>query len=513
MTSVFKRTMVAGINHGLEKMSKIAWPSATIAEDEICKLADNLAGPDMLPEGGLSRGSAVKIANALIERASEYGRDPKMAAAMREYGVQAKTASSRDLNDVAFDAAVTHMRKVADAALIIAGGEQPNTLAEAAKTDALAKLDVHNRAPGEYMVAPGQTKMPKGGVIGEELAHPKAPPTSPALSSSVAAKVAADAAMIQAGLDALPANMKTAALAALTSDDEGVSTKMAEKLKLAGGQLMGKNPRHAKHIWDKVKKPLGIAAGATAVGGAGLAAAKASKKDKDSEKKANADPAALLEMLSHPQGHPEVEGKIPPEVAELIMQLLSGQQGGAPAPGPEMGGAPGMGAPPPPVAPEAPAGGAEGHPEPDGDEGEEKDAAAVLAFLDKVAEGGSLTDSEPNTLASAAKTDALSKLDLHNRAEGEYEVAQGKTEMPNAGHVGSKKDVADKPEHPDTTPVREQAKSAAEAEYVARVSKIAHDVLPQLPSTMSHAEKIATLKRLAGPSPAEQAELLKGLRA
>lgn len=473
-TSVFKRALVSGINHALEKNARIAWSSPEAAEVEILKLADALDGPDVLPEGGLQKESAVLVANELIKAAqARVDAGEKVNAEL-----VAKTASSKDISDVAIESAAAHMRKVAAESMIIAGGEHPNTLTEAARTDSITRLDLHNRPEGAYRVMQGKTVMPEGGAVGEELAHPKAPSSSPALASTVTRKVAAED--MRAGLDSLPAKLKTAALETLAGVASKARTELVIKLAAAGRTV-----RIAKLAED---------------------------------------PAALMAALEggHDGGGeapmPEAGGEGPqshlsPEVVQLIMSLLQGHTALEGAPG-----APPVGAPVPEMAPP----GAPGeHSEPDGDEGgpPEKgasDRTAVLAFLDKVADGGSLNKSDSNTLTSAAKTDNVAKLDVKNRAEGAYEVSQGKTKMPNAGHVGAKRDTPEtNTDHCDTAPTREMPKSAEElasdAEYAERFAKVAKEYLPKLPAAMPRAEKVAALKILTGPTPRERAEAVSAL--
>jgi hypothetical protein len=57
-------------------------------------------------------------------------------------------------------------------------------------------------------------------------------------------------------------------------------------------------------------------------------------------------------------------------------------------------------------------------------------------YMQKAASEGSLTDSEPNTPQSAAKTDQLAAVDQRNRPEGTYRGPRGETELATPGIVG-----------------------------------------------------------------------------
>ena len=53
--SLFKHAMVSGINDALVDRGVLSWPDESVGFDVCSKLASDLSGPDMLPEGGLSK--------------------------------------------------------------------------------------------------------------------------------------------------------------------------------------------------------------------------------------------------------------------------------------------------------------------------------------------------------------------------------------------------------------------------------------------------------------------------
>jgi hypothetical protein len=153
------------------------------------------------------------------------------------------------------------------------------------------------------------------------------------------------------------------------------------------------------------------------------------------------------------------------------------------------------------------------------DQGEAGKSASLLERLKRAADGGSLTDVGKNTPESAAKTDTVAELDKKNRGPAEYVVGQGKTEMPNVGHVGADKDPAKAPPKtgPDNAATRELNKAGsdltpAEQDYVIRIEKMAALYSAHLPTGITREEKIACLKKLAGMSPEEANSFLTSLR-
>ncbi|MGA1354655.1 MAG: hypothetical protein ACO32I_07790, partial [Candidatus Limnocylindrus sp.] len=142
---------------------------------------------------------------------------------------------------------------------------------------------------------------------------------------------------------------------------------------------------------------------------------------------------------------------------------------------------------------------------------EDEKSAALLEYL-KAAADGSLTDVGENTPESAAHSDSVAALDLKNRAVNEYLMGVGKTRMPNKGQVYAVEPAdQDDPVHAHNLPTDET--KSAELAYVNNFRKIAADLGPYLPATMSRDEKVAHLQTMLGLPPAERVEYVQALHA
>ena len=169
--SLFKHAMVSGINDALVDRGFLAWPDESVGFDVCSKLASDLSGPDMLPEGGLSNESAIMIGQQL-----KAASDTLIA---RGYGQSAssllrtKQASAMDFTDRAAILAEACMSKAAsDASLTDVG---TNTAESAAHDDQHAALDLRNRAANKYLMGVGRTAFPSGGVVGQQMVYPGGP--------------------------------------------------------------------------------------------------------------------------------------------------------------------------------------------------------------------------------------------------------------------------------------------------------------------------------------------------
>ena len=142
---------------------------------------------------------------------------------------------------------------------------------------------------------------------------------------------------------------------------------------------------------------------------------------------------------------------------------------------------------------------------------EKEKSANLLRYLKAAAEG-SLTDVGENTEESAAHTDSVAELDMHNRAPGAYLAGVGNTKMPNKGQVYAVEPAhQDSPVHTDNLPTNET--KSAELAYVNNFRKIASELGPYLPATMDRDTKVAHLQTLMGMPPSERGGYLKALRA
>ena len=164
--SLFKHAMVSGINDALVDGGVVAWPDPSVGFEVASKIAADLDGPDMLPEGGLDPASALLIGNRLKE-ASDY-------LASQGYGpsavgmLQTKQASSMDFADRAALVAEACMSKAASDASLT--NVDKNTPESAARDDQHAALDQRNRATNKYLTGVGRTSFPSGGVVGAQQA-------------------------------------------------------------------------------------------------------------------------------------------------------------------------------------------------------------------------------------------------------------------------------------------------------------------------------------------------------
>jgi hypothetical protein len=169
--SLFKHAMVSGINDALVDRGVVAWPNEEVGFEVCSKVAAEISGPEMLPEGGLAGGSALLIGRRLKEASDNlaaYGYRPDPASQWRT-----KQASQMEFTDRAAILAEACMGKAAaDASLTNVG---TNTAESAVHTDQHAALDQRNRATNKYRVGVGRTAFPNGGVVGQQMVYPGGP--------------------------------------------------------------------------------------------------------------------------------------------------------------------------------------------------------------------------------------------------------------------------------------------------------------------------------------------------
>jgi hypothetical protein len=390
----------------------------------------------------------------------------------------------------------------------------------------MARLDQKNRPQGTYLVGVGNTEMPTGGVVGKEMAHPKAPGAAASVSNSLTEHTQKAAHLAAIALGEKKADeMPTADLGAPTAPGApgaqaapggvGALAKAKMLLDLLKSKFQGAQPSPEATVATAglAEHPNGMEVMAMVL---------------DRSKTASEAEDVLQQILAQ-QGQ---DGQLAsPELVEALQALLAGQGGegappaeGAAPPAPEgpppgeggedvksagmrdlvgklnpfsksKGGAPETNAPPV-ETPNQPATNA-------------KSASALVDIL-KRASDGSLTSVGKNTPESAAKDDQTAALDLKNRSAGQYVVSQGKSDMPNVGQVYEVKKPApakDNPVSTDTTPSRE-TKSASlseeEAEYVSQLRKTAEVYGPKLPIAMPQEEKVAHIHKLHGLVPSER---------
>jgi hypothetical protein len=536
--------MVMGVNDALIDSGYLRpWPSEKVAFEVCAQLAARLQGPDVLPEEGLSKQSALVIAQELKTANDRLLQAGHKADVLALY--QVKQAAALELPVRGARIAEAYMAKAAaEGGSLTNVGE--NTPESAAQAEQLAKLDIHNRGPAEYLVGVGNSQMPTGGVVGKEMGHPKRQQNSPSISNSLtehSAKAASDRAFLNLFKTPAPpakvARVNTEAdLAALalgkTADEDmstgdlggapggappgagaapggappgaGAAPGKIEQLKAMLSALMGK--------FQQAPSPEGQLATA------GLAAHPEGMNVMASilERAKTAEEAdEILQQILHHQGQ---AGQLAtPDLIAAIQELLAAHGGG---------GEGGEGGEVPPGAEAAAA------PPP------EDKMASLMAELKKIAEGGgggSLTTVGKNTPESAAKDEQLAKLDQHNRSTKDYLEGQGGTKFPNKGQQFSvqKNDAHENPVKTDTVPSRETTKNASKAngkangktngnakaaeaelsdeekEYVTQLRKVAEVYGPLLPALLTQKEKVAHIQQLHARAPSDRASYIQSL--
>jgi hypothetical protein len=450
--SLFKHAMVSGINDALVDGGLVSWPNEKVGFEVCAKVAADLNGPDMLPEGGLAKESAILIGTRLKEAADlliskGYSRDASSV-------LRTKQAAQMDFSDRAAMMAEACMSKAAaDASLTDVG---PNTAESAAQTDQHAALDQKNRPANKYLAGVGNTRFPNGGVVGQQMVAPERQ-AGPAISNS------------------------------LTALDKQANEDMsAGDLGEAGDMTPGATPGALQRamMFLQALKNKGYQPGAeaqVAAGGLGQAGEPGMEVMAHvlETVKTAAEADDIISQILHHQGQ---AGELAsPELVEAIQRMMEHEsQEGLEEKKEEM------------------------------PEMHEAKSASLLRYL-KSASEGSLTDVGPNTEESAAKTDQVAQLDLKNRSMHEYLLGVGNTAMPNRGQVyavekAPKHDAV----HTDNLPTNET--KSAELAYVESFRKIASELGPQLPATMPRETKVAHLQTLLGLPPGERSGYVKALR-
>jgi hypothetical protein len=507
-----KMEAVRGVNAYLGANYGITWANEKVAS-EVCEyVAGQLQGPDKLPESGLHPQSALKIAQELFKahealKAKGLAGDPDSLR---------KTAANMTVSDLAsatvrFDMEL--LSKRADA-LIMSGGQHTNRPGES--PDSIAKLDQHNRPQGEYLVGMGNTDVKPAGaaVVGKEQPHPKAPEnTSPTPNSVTEHSKAANAIPVGSGSGTL-AGLGTPSQSVM-NQVQGVGGRALHSLKQAPGSIMDALKSAPGKAMDAIRgmdpQTQLMAAGALGGGAAGAIGGGLASDDHPGLGAlggglAGAGLGAGLgygasQMSLDPKGAIGSKLLNMPEGAEAALLGLGGAAAGA-----------GAGA----MAGKAM-------------DKESQDQLAyllksaqelgmsndqALAFLNKIATGGSLTNSKPNTPEDAAKHDSIAKLDQQNRSTDKYLKGVGNTEMPNVGRVEHAAKRPDQPgtseKSPSTVPSKE-TKSAADEAFMTVFKKTAEEVGPYLPTHMDQETKIAHVRMMMGMSVNERADYLRKL--
>lgn len=278
--SACTHAMVEGINAKLAEIGEVAWPNEKVASEVCYEISQRLDGPDFLPEGGLSKESAVMIANLIKEANVACIEDGGVDDATARGYIAKSAAAARDLETLASDVAGNCMLKAAEDTLLHdAGDSGENTLsAAAANGDPLAKLDLKNRPEGSYNAGRGNTAMPEDvGQVGQTMPHDGAPSMG-AVSNSLDIKMATLRNVIDAvktaGKKSVVDNLKDAVGSAKAS---GRAAYDATKKKGGGAARAASK--------SGVGAAIGAGAGGLAAGGAaGFLGSEAMKKKEAQEK-------------------------------------------------------------------------------------------------------------------------------------------------------------------------------------------------------------------------------------
>jgi hypothetical protein len=169
--SLFKHAMVSGINDALVDSGIVSWPNENVGFEVCSKVAADLDGPEMLPEGGLAKESALLIGERLKQASDTLIANGYVADAGTV--LRTKQAAAMDFGSRAAMMAEACMSKAAEEASLTSVG--PNTAESAVQTDQHAALDQKNRATNKYLMGVGRTAFPNGGVVGQQMLAPGAP--------------------------------------------------------------------------------------------------------------------------------------------------------------------------------------------------------------------------------------------------------------------------------------------------------------------------------------------------
>lgn len=173
MSQLFTRTLCQGMHDALvERGEMLPYPTDKIATEVFDRVAQSHRLPIML-ERPLSKEASLALAQDLVGYGEALARNNVLPDETRMANV--KTASQTDLGQRAFVFAQYYMQKAANEGSLVPSA--PNTLADAATFDQIARVDQRNRPEGTYGVPQGTTDMPVPGVLGRELGAPGAPTT------------------------------------------------------------------------------------------------------------------------------------------------------------------------------------------------------------------------------------------------------------------------------------------------------------------------------------------------
>lgn len=518
-TTLFTRTLLKGMADGMSDAGRMP----PFAHDDIAigvfdKIASDMGLPAVL-EAPLSDEMYIKIGQWLINSAEEAVRQGHGPSATLQ--AMAKQAAHIPMEERAMKIAAYMMAKTAEDASL--NGTGSNTPESATQTNAVAALDQKNRSSLQYLVGMGKTDMPEGGVVGRQMPHPMAP-QGPAINNSLthldkqAQEKVARAAVFVEGLANRSAEVTPKLVLASAALAEGgtaglevmahivQNVKTAEELDGMLDHVMGAQQAHGAEpdpalvaAIEQVLMEHGLLGGGDEEG-APSAGPEGIDADDASDPKVAAAKTVLAGIADIPMPktediHKSRAAHHAENVAKKVKEHLSDpKKRGNLARGAGTAAA---------LAGVAAAGYGTGkYLRKKHDEKKDKEEKAtaskeaqLLAVL-KAAADGSLNEVGENTPESAAKDNANAKLDEENRAKNEYLKGNGKTDMPNVGHVGASMDAPKGPEklNPDTTPARE-TKSAS---YLDTLSAMAMEWGGKLPATLSATEKRAHVMALAG---------------
>lgn len=511
--NLFKLTAVKGIGDCLEERGLIRWPNEKTANAIYLDVARSLNGPEILPASGLSKESALQIGRFLKSASDELAQKGYVPSASEVLRV--KQASSRSFEErVAINAELCMKLAAEEASLTSVGANTPES---AAATDQHAALDQRNRATNQYHLGVGKTQMPSGGVVGQQMVAPNAQ-QGPSISNSLTAlDKQADEDMAAADLTpgATPGALQRAMMFLAAMKNKVPGFRPGPEAQVAAGGL-GQTGAPGMEVMAAVIESPNIK---TAEDADAIIQQILEHQGQAGELASPELIAAIEQLLAQGQGGQDAdEGQMPPGMpqgmpeqkeASMSERLAKGRAAVENMAGKHPTAAKGVAAA---GATLAAAGAKKLHDYISKKKEPESKSASLLAQLKAATETNSLTSVGKNTPEAAASTEQTAKLDQENRSTNEYLIGQGgASKLPNKGQILA---VEAAPKHDavatNTTPSRE-TKSAEEVEYLAAFKKVASELGPHLPSTLSQEVKVAHIKTLMGLPPSERLGYIQNL--
>lgn len=251
---LFKRAYTRGLNAELIRSGSVQYPSKEAADHAADFVADHSNMPDPLSQG---QAFSLKVAHVLCEHLANASQHLCKAAGNQYSPDVTKTAMADTPEDRAYSDSWALMEKsAAETGSLMEGGDEPNTLTEAAKSNAEAALELMTRSPmyanlGVQGVGDYENK--GVGTVGHEETAPTAPQATGTGSNSAIENTAKHGMELSPEMLARLSQLKNPAIGAAIGGTAGG----------AAGYMASDE--------DELRNAL-LGAGAGAVGGAALGA-------------------------------------------------------------------------------------------------------------------------------------------------------------------------------------------------------------------------------------------------